>query len=166
MYAISAVLDWFSCLAFLSDGRDEPFWSENISYNLWVFKLLTDPLVEPYRCLKKWREKQKDYYFRVRFFSQVHTWTSSTHSPPQCVFWLAVLLESCPGHWRASFMEFASHSLIKFSHSARCSLFIKSTADDGTTSSLWGLSHFYCRAFVANTQLTPWSTLSCGNTSC
>lgn len=51
---------------------------------------------------------------------QVHTWTSSTHSPLQCVFWLAALHESCLHHWMASSMEFVSHYLIRFSHSVRC----------------------------------------------
>lgn len=68
-------------------------------------------------------------------------------------------------------MEFASHSLIKFSHSTRCSLFIKSAVDDGTASSLWslvvqllGFKSFLLYSSCPSTQLTLWSTLSCGNT--
>lgn len=72
-------------------------------------------------ALRDWRRPRKaevwsqNDYFRVQSFPQVHTWTFLTHSAHSCVFWLATVFESCPGHWRASSMEFASFYLIRFS---------------------------------------------------
>lgn len=103
-------------------------------------------------------------YFTLLF--SLHTWTSLTHSPFWCVFWLAALHECCPGHWMASSMESASFCLIRCACSVRCWLVFNHSVDDGEASSPWRLivrlgvfSRFYCPVFDP---ILTWPLVSLG----
>ncbi len=118
------------------------------------------------------KKYQMGYYFGVLFSSQVLTWTSSPHSPPQCVFWLAALHESCPGHRLASFygicqllsnQVFSLRQMLAI-HQPRC-LWRNSIISLKLNSATHVLQSFLLHSLCPiNTQLAIWSTLSWANT--